>query len=125
MTLLLYAPHYIISHPLFLIFLPCLPPSPLSSLSLLLPPPYVSPPSQGDDVKALLLDAMPASLPPSVAPSAKDKDVSKANVAAIGLTAAGASLLTSEYIPSSGDGSDKPVLKRRGVKGVCSYFWYM
>ena len=71
---------------------------------------------QGDDVKALLRDALPASLPPSITPSVKESDGSKANVAAIGLTVAGASLLTNEYLPSSGDGSDKPV-KRRRCKG--------
>lgn len=72
-----------------------------------------SPHSQGDDVKALIQDALPASLPPSITPSVKDSDGSKANVAAIGLTVAGASLLTNEYLPSSGDGSDKPVRKRK------------
>lgn len=70
--------------------------------------------TQGDDVKALLQDALPASLPPSITPSVKDSDGSKANIAAIGLTVAGASLLTNEYLPSSGDGSDKPVKKSKG-----------
>lgn len=75
--------------------------------------PCTPPPPQGDDVKALIQDALPASLPPSITPSVKDSDGSKANVAAIGLTVAGASLLTNEYLPSSGDGSDKPVRKRK------------
>lgn len=66
-------------------------------------------------MKALLQDAIPASLPPSITPSVKDSDGSKANVASIGLTVAGASLLTNEYLPSSGDGSDKPM--RRHNKG--------
>ena len=74
---------------------------------------YMHTSHQGDDVKALLRDAMPASLPPSVTPSTTEKDGSKANIAAIGLTAAGALLLTNEYIPNSGDGSDKPITKRR------------
>jgi tankyrase len=69
--------------------------------------------ASGDDVEALLKDALPASLPPSITPSVKDTDGSKANLAAIGLTVAGASLLTNEYLPNSGDGSDKPVRKRR------------
>ena len=87
------------------------------------PSPLLSPsppsPLQGDDVKALLKDALPASLPPSITPSGSDG--SKANVAAIGLTVAGASLLTNEYLPSSGDGSDKPVRKRkrRGKGRAC------
>ena len=72
----------------------------------------MSPIHQGDDVKALLQDAVPASLPPSITPSVKDSNGSKANIAAIGLTVAGASLLTNEYLPSSGDGSDKPVKRR-------------
>ena len=77
---------------------------------------------------ALLQDALPASLPPSITPSVKDSDGSKANVAAIGLTVAGASLLTNEYIPSSGDGSDKPVKRRKGqsynaLYTVCGWGW--
>ena len=64
-------------------------------------------------MEALLKDAVPASLPPSITPTVKDADGSKANLAAIGLTVAGASLLTNEYLPNSGDGSDKPVRKRR------------
>ena len=74
-------------------------------------------------MKALLQDAMPASLPPSVTPSVKDSDGSKANIAAIGLTVAGASLLTNEYLPSSGDGSDKPVKRSKGQCSVLCILW--
>ncbi len=75
---------------------------------------------QGDDVKALLQDAVcpdPTSLTPltSVGGSTKVTEACK------GLTAAGASLLASDYVDSEtgvgnrrGDGSDRPIREQSG-----------
>ncbi len=76
---------------------------------------------QGDDVKALLQDAVcpgpTASLPVTGAGS------TKVIVATKGLTAAGASLLASDYVDSEtgvgsrqGDGSDRPIRDRTGTE---------
>ncbi len=68
-----------------------------------------------DDVKALLRDATPPEVPESEVQSAKSTTVArtKATVASTGLTAAGASLLSTEYLEDTraelGDGSERPL----------------
>ncbi len=74
---------------------------------------------QGDDVKALLQDAVcpdPTSLSLSGA-----RGSTKITEASKGLTAAGASLLASDYVDSEtgvgnrrGDGSDRPIREQSG-----------
>lgn len=77
---------------------------------------------QGDDVKALLQDAV--CFDPSVpsSSSAAQQGGSKSAVASKGLTAAGASLLANDYLDNEagvdsrmGDGSDIPLRDRSGL----------
>ncbi len=71
--------------------------------------------TQADDVKSLLRDATTPDTPDS---EIQSKLLTKSTIASTGLTAAGASLLASEYLKDAraeiGDGSEKPLKDHSG-----------